>query len=215
MKPLLIVGLPKGFSSQTWQISMRATGLACPDVSDGEVLNHQRIEETGGGWIRQFLRENRKINDGFYSVNQSWFGLNREILNHFSESAYCIKDVVQPFFVLKYLAENPAKYNVLFCDRPLEEVEERQRYAGWKYAKDMKNVRESFLAFPSFRVHHALYDCNAIFNCLQNLGYKVNRFNYLTEDFIRRRNALYKCGIYRPTQGNSFNRPSPNEECES
>jgi hypothetical protein len=122
MKALLIIGFPKGFTTAAWQIARRATGLMNPHVSAGEVLNPQRIRSSGRGWIREFLRENDPLSDGFFSDNPGFYPKAEAILHHYAEGGFCIKDVVQPFYVMQYLAEHPGRYNVLFCERPIEKV---------------------------------------------------------------------------------------------
>jgi RHS repeat-associated protein len=122
MKSFLIVGFPKGFTSAAWQIAHRATGLRRPQVSAGEVLNPARIRQSGRGWVREFLREHDPMSDGFFSRNPEFYPKARAVLDHFAEGGFCIKDVVQPFYIMQYLAEHPGRYNVLFCERPIEEV---------------------------------------------------------------------------------------------
>jgi hypothetical protein len=197
MPSLLIVGFPKGFTSETWRITVRATQLDRPGVSDGEILNHQRVKQTGSGWIRSFVAERPSAIMPFYSQDDRDYSTARAILEHFSSGAYCVKDVVQPYFVLQYVCENPKKYQVLFCDRSLSEIEERNRKEGWKYAKNLQDLRQRFLSYPSFCVTDALYDPKILFDALANLGYPVNRFNYLTPDFVAKRDALYDNKKYK------------------
>jgi hypothetical protein len=122
MKSLLILGIPKGFTTAAWQVARRATGLMAPHVSAGEVLNPGRIRQSGQGWIREFLREHDPMSDDFFSRNPEFYPKARAVLDHFTEGGFCIKDVVQPFYVMQYLAKHPGRYNVLFCERPIDEV---------------------------------------------------------------------------------------------
>jgi hypothetical protein len=114
-KSLLLVGLPRGFTSFTYDVVARATGLQRALASEGEVLNPDGASRAAALSGRPFhYRPERGDHPEVYPAA-------RAILERF-RNGYVIKDVVQPWLVLDYLKEHPDAYRVLYIRRDLNRV---------------------------------------------------------------------------------------------
>src|SRR5262249_6810619 len=103
---------------------------------------------------------------------------------------YCIKDVVQPYGVSRYLKEHPDNYNVLVIERPIQQVRLFQGLRGWDYPElDLKKLYPGRIAV---QYESIIYDSAPFFNALESLGYTVTRFPYhLAPDFIYNREQTF------------------------
>ena len=115
-KSLLLIGFPRGFTSTSQEIIVKATGLKNPGVSAGEVLNADRLSWEGLVDISEKLNRFDR-----YTKNLEAYPVIEEQLNKYREG-FIVKDVVQPWLVLEYIKRNPHAYNVLFISRNIDEV---------------------------------------------------------------------------------------------
>jgi hypothetical protein len=185
-RPLLIVGFPRGMTSGVYRLVQRATGLRelFGGVGDGEIFNPGRVEHLISGMPGD-------DQSGFYDRSEAGYLRVAAIAAHV-EAGFVIKDVVQPFHVLRYLAANPGHFEVLYVRRPLEHVAFAQARRGWAYAHSMEQLAEAFSAFPTLDMQRLLFDGGVLFDTLRDrFGYHVEPFDYLTPAFIAQRDRFY------------------------
>jgi len=170
MKSLLIVGQPRGFTSEAHRIAAKATQLDPSPFDRGELLNPH---------------VNCTLKFPHLSKSEDSYVAFSAVLGQYKEG-YCVKDVVQPFGVSRYIQEHPDHYNVLLIERPIEQVKLFQGLSGWKYPQlDMKKLYPSSM---TVQYDSIIYDCAPFFAALEALGYTVTPFPYhLGAKFIARR----------------------------
>jgi hypothetical protein len=181
-KSLLLVGLPRGFTSFTYDVVARATGLQRAPASEGEVLNPDGASGAAALSGRPF---HYRLERGDHS---EVYPAARAILDRF-RNGYVIKDVVQPWLVLDYLKEHPDAYRVLYIRRDLNRVRFHLAGRGWTFVEDVEAVDRAFSHFPTLDVQEALFDSDAITRAITRLGYRARRVPYMTRSFCRRRDG--------------------------
>lgn len=182
-KPILLVGFPRSFTSAIYRIMADAMNMDRPLASSGEVLNWQRWPEN----CPQSLQ-----NMGFFSrLPENYPGVS-EVYNSIAESGkkYLIKDVVQPFQTLRYLQENPGKFQVFYIRRDLRAVVHSLRKRGWFYVHSMELLDQEFMKFPFIEVSRVMHDPTYLVRRMRSFGYAMRDFDYLTPDFIEKRNRI-------------------------
>jgi len=170
MKSLLIVGQPRGFTTEAHRIAAKATQLDPSPFDQGELLNPTF---------------NPNLNFAHLSKSEDSYAAFSVLLAQYKEG-YCIKDVVQPYGVSRYIQEHPDDYNVLVIERPIQQLRLFQGLQGWKYPQlDLKELYPGRIAL---QYESIIYDCAPFFAALVSLGYSVTRFPYhLAPEFIERR----------------------------
>lgn len=179
MKSLLLIGFPRGFTSQAHDIAKEMLPfLQESGIDAGEVLNQTR-NRTIDRDIPFYLKSNSPTFEDTYQYC-------RKILNQYTEG-YIIKEVVQPFIVLRYLFEHPDAFNVLFINRPLEHIKFSLDRKGWGFAGNPETLYQAFSSFPAFDVTKAYYDPHYVHECLQAIYPTARAYNYLSPLFIEQR----------------------------
>jgi hypothetical protein len=167
MKSLLIVGQPRGFTSEAHSITAKATQLDPSPIGAGEVLNRDR---------------NSKVKFPHYSKCEDSYAAFSDVLAQYKDG-FCVKDVVQPFGVSRYIKEHPDDYNVLVIDRPIRQRRLFQGLKGWDYPQ--LDLKELFPGRITVQYDYIIYDSAPFFDALEAFGYTVHRFRYhLDADFI-------------------------------
>ena len=203
MKSLLLLGFPRGFTDETHRIvSAMVPQFQAPLMIDGEVLH--------GG---ELLNSDRCVGltqyfDFFLHPQDPQFEAAYQVfaerLSAYTEN-HLIKDVVQPYAVMRFLVEHPDVFTVVFVDRPAEHILYAQWKKGWSYMENPRTLRTEMLNFPRFDVSRALHDeaYTSEFFSARYPGALPAR--YLDEDFTRRRDAF--AAEYRePIWINNFQR---------
>jgi hypothetical protein len=187
-KSLLLIGFPRGFTTQTYDIVARATGLPTSGAMSGEVLNALRWEGAGLPVPAELADLGEPI---FYSTRPELHDRFAAILKRYATTqAPCIiKDVVQPFHVLDYLERNPDDFQVIFLRRDLGEVVSRLRRRNWRYVHSLDALEQRMLRYPVVDARRVMYDEGYIFRRLDALGLPATPFGYLTSEFIAQRDA--------------------------
>ena len=186
LKSLLLIGFPRGFTTQSYEIIKKATGLRSSNVSAGEVLNRGRLLKAG------FVNESLKLkNFPFYTKNLELYPVIEQELNKYKKG-FIIKDVVHPWLVLEYISRNPTTYNVLFVSRNLNEVTFHLNKLDWRIYTGIEELQDKFRYFPTLDVELAMHDSDYLFDTVEKLGYTVERFNYIDQDFVEKREKTKK-----------------------
>lgn len=175
MKSLLIIGQPRGFTTNVYNYSLQATGLKKTLAKGGEILNRDNGKYFG--WPH------------FVSDAES-YAAARNLLELFAED-YVIKDVVNPHLILRYLDERPNAYNVLHVFREPEECQRHQRARGWAKV-DPTSYLERFRKFRTVHFKDLIRSSTSLWDALCDLGYPVRRFNYITPQFILKRHNVLR-----------------------
>lgn len=169
---LFIIGHPRGLSSVTWKICCRATNLNVPTAaSKGEILNHQ-------------LNLKIEAYPHFTKSEKAYYDYKNTIQSYLR--GYCVKDVVQPFVVLRYIREHPDDFRILYVYRDPDIVNWRQRERGWQcphpstFVADFKRAADAVLTFEQ-----VVSEPQVVFSTLAMLGYTVKPYNYRTLTFRR------------------------------
>ena len=177
MKSLLILGHPKGCTTQTVTLCHSLLGFP----TTGEVLNKK-------GRHPYFRKD-----DEFYQKATQW--LLRVSQDHI------VKDVIQPYACDRFLRDHPEAFNVIFIDRSVEDVHISARLAGWigqkpegwkKNLERAKSIRDLFERFPKITYEELVFETAPLHNLLRSLGYTVTDCNYITPAFARKRDATYR-----------------------
>lgn len=172
-KPLLLIGFPRGFTSQSYFILQGATGLREVLPGDGELLNLQRV--------RRFFPfvEGRM---GFYDTNEPLYEKIAETLDHVNKG-FIVKDVVQPFHTLRYLEANPDKFNVIYVKRDLRHIAFALIRREWGYVHRIAELHERFSAYPALDVARVLTDFRYPAELARSLGYAARPSDYRDATF--------------------------------
>jgi hypothetical protein len=192
-KPLLLIGFPRGFTSRAYQIVQKATGLreVLGVGGDGEILNMQRILRDI--FQRTDLEQGASL--PFYDESDDVYDwVERVLLGAYRMGGanFIVKDVSQPFHVLRFLEKHPDLFNVLYVKRDLAEVEFSLRWRRWTYVHSMEALAALFERFPSIDVTTALSDHRHVFERLRaHFDYPLTEFNYIDESFIVERERFY------------------------
>lgn len=196
MKSLLIIGLPRGFSSEAYRIAAAMLpDLQQSAVAAGEVLNHQRNPD---------LADAADFYLGDESPDFEFFYRQCEVqLLRYAED-FIIKDVVQPWVVLRFLKEHPGLYHVLFADRDLAQIKFALERKGWAFVRHIDTIHQSFQLFPSIDVSHAQFDAEvfhralvAIYPAAQQVNYIDNNFIVIRDRFLTAFNCAHWDGTFR------------------
>ncbi|MCF8069992.1 MAG: hypothetical protein K9L30_15535 [Desulfobacterales bacterium] len=195
MKSLLFVGFPRGVTSTTYTISasmlpfLKETG-----ISTGEILNHQRNEALTDKYPFYISDNHPDFNTAYL-----YFKL---ILDKYAEN-HIIKDVVQPYIVLRYLKENPEKYNVIFINRNLEHIKFALEYRGWDYTFGLDYLYDRFSRYSEIKIDQAIYDEDYIPGILSRYYDNVITVHYISQKFLDKTDDfLFR--FHRKGWGNSF-----------
>lgn len=177
-KPLLLVGFPRGFTSQSYTIAQRATGLSEHFPSAGEFLNMQRLRA-----FYPFAATGKMI---FYDTSEELYEQIKQAMDHVRDG-YVVKDVVQPFHVLRYLDENPNKFNVVYVRRNLQHVAFSLMRREWGYVHRIGELHERFSKYTPMEVDKALEDIDHPVAVLRSLGYVARGYDYRDSGFLKRK----------------------------
>ncbi len=179
MKSLLLIGFPRGFTSQAYDISkgmlpfLKESGIAA-----GEVLNHTRNDAIDREYPFYLNSTSAKFEEAYQYCSR--------ILDQYTEG-YLIKEVIQPHIVLRYLYENPDAYHVVFVNRPMAHIQFSLDRKGWGFAGDPETLFPAFNCFPSIDVSKAYYDADYFHSFLKSIYPNAVPHNYLTPLFIELR----------------------------
>lgn len=172
-KPLLLIGFPRGFTSQSYFILQAATGLREILPNDGEILNLQRVK-------RLFPFVDGRM--GFYDTSEPLYEKVAETLGHVRKGCI-VKDVVQPFHVLRYLDANPDTFNVIYVKRDLRHVAFAVIRREWGYVHRVAELHDRFSKYPSLDVERALTDFRYPADVVRSLGYVARPHDYRDAKF--------------------------------
>ena len=171
---LLIIGHPKGLTTQTWLACQKVAELRIPSqTSAGEILNHDRSKE-----IKRF---------NFFDKSEECYDACKEILDRHL-LGWLVKDVVQPHAVCRYITEHPGAFRVLFIDRDPVIVHWRQSFV-WPMGLDddpadniemFRNASDAVLTFEDVTENPP-----AVWDALRNLGYAITEVDYIDAEFRR------------------------------
>ncbi len=179
MKSLLLIGFPRGFTSQAYDISkMMLPFLKESGIAAGEVLNQTRNEDIDREYPFYLNSNSPKFEEAYQYYSK--------ILDKYTEG-YLIKEVIQPYVVLRYLYENPEAYHVVFVNRPLEHIQFSLDRKGWGFAGDPATLFPALNCFPSIDVAKAYYDHEYFYNFLKGIYPEAKPYNYLSPEFIELR----------------------------
>lgn len=184
-KPIILVGFPRGFTTVSYRIIRDSTLLLeiFGAAGDGEVCNVDRIRAAFCGKFQP--------NIGFYDRSEAGFEWVSRILD-LVPPGHIVKDVVQPFHVMRYLQERPDRFTVLYVNRPLEHVSFALSRRGWSYVHSVDEIHEAYAKFDQLDVEKCLFDESYIFKRISDLGYKTQSFSYINKDFISKRDDFYQ-----------------------
>lgn len=179
-KSLLIIGHPKGMTSEIYRTSclFLKNVLNPSPASDGEILNNQR-----------YLYSDLKFSPiPFLSMN-----ILDEAAPSFLESLYSrlelyskgfvIKDVLYPAIVYDFLKKYPDMYNVLYVDHDIEKVMSSASKANWNWIdRDaIIKVNKCFQGFNKIDTKIYLQDSQYFYEKIkgiypeaQHLDYRLN-----------------------------------------
>ena len=171
-RSLLLVGFPRGLTTEAYRICLEGAHELAPLAEAGEILNRTRSRHA--------------IGHAHFETNQRAYKHYAALLDKF-KTGFIIKDVVQPFIVCKYLKKNPGSYNVLFIDRDTEDVVARQKARGWDqpnpdtYRDKLKEVADEVVHYWDI-----VGGCDPIYDALERLGYSPERKDYRTPQFMNK-----------------------------
>jgi hypothetical protein len=177
-KPLLLVGFPRGFTSQSYDILGRVTGLKEHYPNAGEFLNLQRLRATF-----PFAVQNRMK---FYDTSDDLYELVAEAMLRVKPGSI-VKDVVQPFHVLRFLQENPSRFNVVYVKRNLSHVAFSLLRREWGYVHQLQQLHERFSRFAAIDVDRTLEDITYPVEVARSLGYAARGYDYRDSDFLKQK----------------------------
>jgi len=193
LKSLLIVGLPRGFTSQSYRIARKATGLKQAFMSAGEILNYQRHEEYPAYWM---LREPAAMLSfkkfAFWCASDQAYEAIRASLDQIPSRGFVFKDVCFPQLVHRYISQNPDWFNVVFIRRDPRKVAVSIKTKGWKYpAETQELIREIYSNYPFIDADKAIFDHHHIPDILhREFGYRIRYSNYISPHFKRTRDLI-------------------------
>lgn len=206
MKSVLILGFPRGFTDETYRFAKALLpGLREPLMANGEVLNGGEILNSDRciGLTQVFPFYVRPEDPLFEAAYQEF----ARILEAHREG-FLLKDVVQPYIVMRFLAENPGAMRVLFVDRPADEVIYTLWRKGWTYPDNPRGLRQQLRHYPAFDVRQALVDEQYTRNFFQQRfagELSEDKFHYIDYEFEQRRDNFYS-EYRRPLWINNFQR---------
>jgi hypothetical protein len=180
-KPLLLIGFPRGFTSQSYSILQRATGLKEHLSNAGEFLNLQRVR----GYF-PFV-EGRM---GFYDSGDDLYEKIATAMEKVPAGTI-VKDVVQPFHVLRWLDEHPDRFNVVYVNRNLEHIAFAVMRREWGYVHRIQELHERFMRFPQLDVDRALQDYAYPAEVARSLGYAARAHDYLDRNFRKQSREFF------------------------
>ena len=184
MKSILLAGFPRGFTSQVHTLMVRSLpGYDATRVSAGEVLNQQRNDVLQQKF-RFYIRPEDAGFDDVYSALAP-------ILDDHARG-YIVKDVVQPFVVGRYLERNPDVFDALFLMRNLAHVRFALDRKGWGFAKRLEDVVELHRDHPVLDATRIMYEPDYFFEFLEQRYDRVRRWNYLTGEFVEKRERFLR-----------------------
>jgi hypothetical protein len=187
--PLLVVGFPRGMTTLVHEIASRS----CIELDWNGIYSKNSLFPVGEFLNPDHCRFVKPYAIPHYSES---FTIEEyeKYKQHIEDCSYPTppmvhRDVVQPFIMRTYLEEYPEAFKVLFVDRPIEECKKHQERLGWgDYTiEKMQKAKDFYKQFETVTSAELLYDKNAIFDHLKNLGYFVQPYNYMTSPFIQKR----------------------------
>lgn len=183
MNSLFIVGQPRGLTSHVYRVAVEALGLKS-SAPVGEVLN---VRDTNPHKIPMFTSAD----------NEYMFEMAKYVLS-FYQSDFAVKDVVNPFLSLRYLTEVDHNFKVLHVHRDPRVCRFLQEKRGWDHIKDFNLpitfVREYVEKFQTYfktvYFKELVTDPEHLWDALEGIGFQVSRFNYLTNEFVQKREEM-------------------------
>lgn len=184
MKSLMILGFKRCMSSAVYNFYFKAIPeLNKTSISDGEIINRNES-------LSPFCKyPHNTLDDEKYKLQKDVFDLFR--------SGYLIKEVTQPYSIVRYMKENPEAYNVIYMDRDLDHIEFAcknkiwEGMIGWEIPPypELCRMREEMISISNgvIDVNLALKDYNHIFDVARNLGYTVNGWDYINDNSFQNR----------------------------
>ncbi len=157
-------------------------GLKEGVVSSGEVLNHQRNND--------FLPVPFHVQESHPDFERFYEASRQELLKY--REGYIIKDVVQPYLVLRFIQQYPDCFNVLFVHRPLEHVKFSLRRKNWSFVRDVDELFKQFNCFPALDVSRAYYDVTAFEESLGQFYDSVLPHDYQSPEFTLVRDRFFE-----------------------
>jgi len=204
-KSLLLLSFPKSMSTLTYIICRDALriDLSYPAAGEG-ILNHK-------------CNMNLRKTPYYTRQSRDFRFLNRALESVLNKCGPCLlKDVVQPFFINRYLKNHSEKLNVLFIERPLADVVYCNWIRNWhyiskgvpsgKFSKDIDDMiagitnvyNTIYSKFDTLEFNKLIDDERYIWDKLEDLGYRVNNYHYMktTENFKETKEKVLR---YRDT----------------
>lgn len=176
MKSLLIVGFPRSLTTHVYDMAHKAIqGLHPADAAAGEILNHLN---------------NQKCDFGLLAQDDADYTKAVELLDAHKES-YVVKDVVQPHLMRRFLSD---LYNVLFVRRDIDDAIACQILQGWDAPPKsfFADAIAYYSRFPTVEYDTIIHQAGPLFDAFESFGYAVERFDYLTPEFVQKREETFK-----------------------
>jgi hypothetical protein len=185
-KSLLLVGYPRGFTSESHRIaSAMLPMLGKPGISAGEVLNADRNPA-----IVTRYEFYMGINHPNFNESYNFF---EGVLDSFAEG-HVIKDVTYPIHILEYISRNPNKFNVVYIHRNLDHVRYACYRKNWNYIDriNMYRLHYEFSKFPTINAEKAMRDPMAFEKIIKKIYPAAKSIDYITPAFIKKRDRFYE-----------------------
>lgn len=181
MKSLLIISSPRSLSTQVYEICCASLPelKQVPNVTRGEVFNFYDNTECT---IKHCDRTENGYKYVCNTLDQYYNG-------------YIIKSVVQPFHISRYLDFNEGKYNVLYIKRDRDTILTCQHLLNWQCV-DPIFYEALYWQYNSVHYEELIYNTECLWILLRSMGYIVNDFNYINDEFVKyREQVLLKTGV--------------------
>ena len=174
LKSLLIVGFPRGLTTHVYEVAHQSIGGLSPnDANGGEILNR---------------RNNPECTLGYLNETENGYCQATRILGAHA-FGYVLKDVVQFHIMRRYLTKQPKMFSVLFVSRRIDDSIACHLLREWNpMPRELFVEMENFYqTFPTVEYDEIICNTEALFEAFESIGYNVDRYNYLTPEFIEKR----------------------------
>ena len=128
MKSLLLVGLPRSFTSFSYKIACNcAPQLQSTSAEAGEVLNYLPFKNKKVEERERYCQDPKAIED--YTQYLLLF-----------KNGYIVKDVIQPFVVQNLLKKHSRAFNIIHIDRMIQDSTYAMIKRNWWYPLRLTSV---------------------------------------------------------------------------
>lgn len=128
MKSLLLVGLPRSFTTFSYKIACECTPqLYATSTNAGEILNYLPPQSKHVEQREHYCQDNKSIEE--YTQYLLLF-----------KNGYVIKDVVQPFVIQNLLKKHPRTFNIIHINRMIQDSTYAMIKRNWWYPLRLTNM---------------------------------------------------------------------------